>query len=124
MIQTRNTLVVVRLLEVNEKAFGNIVLPTQKDQCCEAEIVAVGPGTVSAAGGRSETFDLRVGQRVFVKHKIKARGPMGDTLIPDGIPYQDGDHSYIMLEQGSILGIIASPVGPSSDVAPDPETQN
>lgn len=110
MIVPRNTLVVLRLIETTEKTVGAVVVPTAKDQYCEAEVMAVGPGTLSAAGGRSEIFDLKIGQRVFVKHKTKSRGPMGEILLDDGIVYMDGDKKYMLFEQNNILGIIAEPV--------------
>lgn len=111
MIQPRNTLVVVKLIDKAERQVGKISVPTNRDCYTEAEVVAVGPGTVSAAGGQSETFDLMIGQRVFVKHKSKhTRGP-GDlgTLTDEGLPYQDGDESLRLFEQSSIVGIIAQP---------------
>lgn len=110
MIQPRNTLVVVRLIEKADRKVGKIVVPTNADIYCEAEVVSVGPGNVSAGGGRSETFDLKPGQRVWVKHKTRRPGPAGGHILTDeGIVYQDDDDKVILMEQTSILGIIADP---------------
>lgn len=117
MIQPRNTLVVVKLIDKAERQVGKISVPTNKDCYTEAEVVAVGPGTVSAAGGQSETFDLKVGQRVWVKHKSKHIRGAGDIgiLTDEGLPYQDGDETFRLFEQSSVVGIIAQP----GDVPPE-----
>ena len=110
MIQPRNSLVVVKLIEQAEKKVGAITVPTNADLYCEAEVIAVGPGNVSAAGGRSECFDLKPGQRVWVKYKEQK--PMGGGQVARfdaGIRYQDGDTYYYVFTQESILGIIAEP---------------
>lgn len=110
MIKPRNSVVILKLIEQAERQHGSIVVPANKECYCEAEVMAVGPGSVMAGGARSETFDLLVGQRVWVKHKEKRPGPGGlPTLNDCGIPYQDGGIMYHGFEQGSILGIIAEP---------------
>lgn len=110
MLKPRNSIVIVKLIEQAERQHGSIVVPANKECYCEAEVMAIGPGNVSAAGGRSETFDLAVGQRVWVKHKEKRPGQGGIPMLNDcGIPYQDGGITYHGFEQGSILGIIAEP---------------
>ena len=110
MIVPRNTLVVCKLIEKADRQVGKITVPTNTDLYCEAEVLAVGPGSVSAEGGRSETFDLRPGQRVWVKHK--ERRPMQGAMIgfDAGILYQQGEEKYYIFEQTNILGIIAEPV--------------
>lgn len=107
MITPRNSLVVLRLIEQAEKKIGQITVPTNKELFSEAEVVAVGPGTVSAEGGRSETFDLKVGQRVFVKSKDRFRGQVGEEVRISGIEYRVGDEKFYIFEQGNVLGIIA-----------------
>jgi co-chaperonin GroES (HSP10) len=109
MIQPRNSLVVVKLIEQAEKRVGAITVPTNKDCFCEAEVIAVGPGIIQATGGRHENFDLKVGQRVFIKHKSQVRGPMGITAELVGIEYRDGNEKFYIFEQGNILGIVAEP---------------
>lgn len=108
----RNTAVVLRLILPTERVAGNIVVPTNGDLYSEAEVIAVGPGNIAAQGGRTETFDLRPGQRVFAKvreqvpdrTKVTGRG----TVIA-GIEYREGDVTYHIFEQMSILGILAEP---------------
>ena len=110
MIQPRNTLVVLRLIEQKEKKVGKITLPTGNVFYCEAEVVAVGPGTVGAAGGRSETFDLSVGQLVYVKHKQPERNPQmpsGFSAVYAGTPFEENGVNYYLFLETSIVGILA-----------------
>lgn len=111
MIIPRNSLVLVRLIEQTERQIGNIIVPLNSEQFCEAEVIAVGPGTVAAQGGISETADLRPGQRVWVKHKTKANGPLGPQTVLAGMAYQQGNVTYHVFEQTQVIGIIAKPVG-------------
>lgn len=108
MIKIRNTLVVLDLIEKAESKISNIVIPTGNDMYSEAEVVAVGPGTSLSGGSTPETFDLKVGQRVLVKHKQRNRPePYPADLC--GIRYQDGSKFYYIFEQSSIIGILAEP---------------
>jgi|GEM_PF-2849928 len=110
MIQPRNTLVVVKLITAAERKVGAITVPTNQECYTEAEVIAVGPGNVSAEGGRSETFDLMPGQRVWVKHKKKIRvGANASTFEDEGLPYRDGEELYHCFEQSSIIGILSQP---------------
>jgi co-chaperonin GroES (HSP10) len=109
MIKPRNTLVVVKIIEQAERRIGNIVVPTNADLYCEAEVIAVGPGNVSADGGRSETFDLHPGQRVWVKNKEQRPGQGNVLRFDAGISYTEAGEKFLFLEQTSILGIIAEP---------------
>jgi co-chaperonin GroES (HSP10) len=109
MIQARNTLVILRLLEKSERSAGAIVVPTNADMMCEAEVMAVGPGCVQAAGGLSETHDLRPGQIVLVRHKSIKQTPMGRALSLDGTEYREGDKLYYLYEQMSVFAIIQQP---------------
>lgn len=107
MIQPRNTLVVVELIDRPEQKIGDLVIPTNGDLFTEASVAAVGPGTVSAEGGRSETFDLKVGQRVLVKHKDARSGPGGHRTLSDaGQRYVADGKTYMIFEQSSIIGIL------------------
>lgn len=103
MFYPRNTLVLLRLFRKTEDHIGAIVVPTAQDKYTEAEVVAIGPGFVAAAGGLSETSDLRVGQRVYVQHK-QSRGPGQLTDAGTRIT-QDGEELYLF-EQTAIVGII------------------
>jgi len=107
LIIPRNTFILVRLLEKQEEKIGNITVPGYNDLFCEGEILAVGPGTVSAAGGVSETFDLKVGQRVYVQHMRQAFGPTGRQNQLDGYRIVlDGEAVYLF-EQINILAVLA-----------------
>jgi co-chaperonin GroES (HSP10) len=109
VIQPRNHLVVVKLIEQAQKQVGKIVIPTNAEKYTEAEVVAVGPGTVAAEGGRPETHDLKPGQRVLVRHKEDRVGPAGQYLELAGIPYRVDDQTYHVFPQERIVGIIAQP---------------
>jgi co-chaperonin GroES (HSP10) len=109
MIVPRNTLVILELILKQERKVGAITVLANNELYAEAEVVAVGPGTKSAEGGVSETFDLKVGQRVWVRAKNKVRTQLGEGTDIAGIEYRDGDKVYHIFEQGSILGIIAEP---------------
>jgi len=109
MIQPRNTLVVLRLIEKAEYRVGAITVPANSECYTEAEVIAVGPGTVAADGGRSETFDLRPGQRVWVKHKKKLSNGTLVKFEDEGLPYRDGETMYHCFEQNSIIGVLAQP---------------
>jgi co-chaperonin GroES (HSP10) len=117
MIQPRNHLIVLKLIEQAEKRVGKLVIPTHSEKYAEAEIVAVGPGTISAEGGRSETHDLRPGQRVLVRHKEEVPQRVGGTQLEiAGIPYRVGDETYYVFPQERVVGIIAQPAEEAVDV--------
>ena len=111
MLQPRNTLVVVGLIEKQEDVVGKVVIPSNNDMYTHATVVAIGPGNVSAAGARSETFDLAVGQTVLVKHKEGRAVGGGRVALSDlGVEYREDGKRYKIFEQTSILGIVAEPV--------------
>src|SRR6267142_2395028 len=92
MIKPRHSTVVVKLIEDATKKIGAIVVPTNGECYNEAEVIAVGPGTVAAEGGISETFDLKIGQRVFMKSKEKIRDGTvvgGVRTVTSGIEYRE-----------------------------------
>lgn len=105
MLQPRNTLVLVDLIAEKEKRVGQFVIPTDDDLYGEAEILAIGPGTILGEGSDSMVQDLVVGQRVLVKTHSR-QGP-NKTLV--GIKYIDNGHICYIFEQSSIVGIIAQP---------------
>lgn len=106
MFRPRNTLVSVVLCPKQEDQIGLITVPTAHNEYAEAEIVEVGPGTVSAEGGISETADLQPGQRVWVKSKGKRPSPNGPILIDEGLHFRDGDRDLYLFEQSSIVAIL------------------
>ena len=109
MIQPRNTLVLVRLIEKANRKVGAIEVPTNAEMYTEAEVLAVGPGTIMAGGARTEVFDLEVGQLVFVKHKEKRHPNPNYPAQLAGIEYKQDGGIFYMFEQSSIVGIIAKP---------------
>jgi co-chaperonin GroES (HSP10) len=117
MIKPRNSLAVLRLLEKAEQQVGKIVVSDVEELYTEAEVMAVGPGSISAEGGRSEMFDLAVGQRVMVKHK--EFGPQR-MKVTAGIKYIHNDEVLYVFEQSSIVGIIAEP---GNAPASEPQTK-
>lgn len=114
MIQPRGTLVVLELIEASERTQGAVVIPTHKDKMCEAIVVAFAPGNVAAAGGRSETHDLRLGQRVLVNHKQDGRNALSGQaeLKPTYMPYASGGKTYALIEERYIFGILEQPTDP------------
>jgi co-chaperonin GroES (HSP10) len=84
------------------------VIPTNGELYAEAEVVAVGPGNGTVAGGRSETFDLKVGQRVFLQHKRQGQSGRVITEMRASATTVEGK-TYFLYEQTSILGIVAEP---------------
>jgi co-chaperonin GroES (HSP10) len=107
MIQPRNTLVLVRLIEKATRQVGAITVPTNTEMYTEAEVLAVGPGTQMAEGGRTETFDLKPGQLVFVKHKERRNPNPNYPASLAGIEYKQDGGVFYVFEQSSIVGIIA-----------------
>lgn len=107
MFKPRNTLVVLKLIQKAETQVGKLVVPNGDGCYTEAEVVAVGPGTIEIEGQRPATFDLKPGQRVYVKHKEKRNPqmPAGDAALM----YRDGDETFHIVEQSSIVGILAEP---------------
>jgi co-chaperonin GroES (HSP10) len=110
MLKPRNTFILVDLIEQAERRVGAITVPTNNDCYCEAEVIAVGPGNIAANGGRSETFDLKVGQRVFVKHKARMQGPVGPVNELLGLLYEHEGKRYYLFEQASVIGVVGEPV--------------
>jgi len=108
----RNTLILLRLKLKAEERVGELIVPAGNEEYAEAEVLAVGPGNIMSAGGQSETFDLKPGQRVLVKHKKKMQRPaqvggVQTTYMPEGIPLKPKDGEDLWLfEQGNILAIV------------------
>jgi co-chaperonin GroES (HSP10) len=111
IIQPRGLFVVLDLIAKAERKQGSITVPTHNDKFCEAIVMAVGPGNSMAGGARPETFDLKVGQRVLVTHKMPGREELTgqQVLKPTGLPYVDGEKTYTLIEERYILGILDQP---------------
>lgn len=108
LIKVRNTLIVLDVIEQKEKKVGDITVPANNDLYAEAEVMAVGPGLSLTMNDRTETSDLKVGQRVLVKHKQQQKPPPYPPELA-GIRYQEGTKFYYIFDQTSIVGIIAEP---------------
>lgn len=124
MVQPRSSLVIVDLIEkANKDLGGGLVAPTGKDLYTEAVVVAVGPGTVSAAGGVSETADLTIGQHVFMKYREPHPQSRDGNFKPInvGIEYREGNKTYYAYEQHRVLWVIAQKYeAPPPEVAASP----
>jgi co-chaperonin GroES (HSP10) len=106
-LQARNTLVSVEIEDAKETMVGQLLVPTQKKEYCVGVVLNVGPGNVVSEGGRSETADLKVGDRVLVRHQLPQRGPAGGTVFRStGIELEKSEGKKIVLfEQAEIIGI-------------------
>lgn len=76
-ITPRNTFVLVQFVVESEKKVGLLTVPAGDNEYVEAKVLAVGPGHVAAAGGRSDTHDLQPGQTVLLQHKKLMRDQQG-----------------------------------------------
>lgn len=110
-IAPRNSLVLLRLHEKDEAKVGQIIVKSQNSEYCRATVVNVGPGTIQAEGGRSETFDLQPGQVVLVKRQTQMTGPDGSIrgYRREGLEIANGDETLYVFEQSSILAIVEDP---------------
>lgn len=84
--------VVLKQLEAEEKTKSGIVLPNQaKEKPQEAEVVAVGPGTI--VDGKEITMEVQVGDKViyskYAGTEVKVEGS-----------------EYIIVKQNDILAIV------------------
>ena len=84
--------VVLKQLEAEETTKSGIVLPGQnKEKPQQAEVVAVGPGTV--ADGKEIKMEVKVGDNViFSKYA--------------GNEVKLGDEEYVIVKQSDILAIV------------------
>jgi co-chaperonin GroES (HSP10) len=107
----RGDLVLVRLPKGGTKQVGRLTIPSLRDRFTLGTVVAVGPGSVAAEGGRSDTEDLTPGDTVFIEHQYTGRSKMNPT-VPEmqshGIPLTfDSDPSakYVLIDQAYINAI-------------------
>lgn len=106
MFQPRNTLVLVKTFPRKDEVVGRITVPNANNEYTEAEVIRVGPGTVSADGGRSETFDLKPGMKVWVKDKGRRRSEHGPILVDEGLLLREDGQDMYLFEQSSIVAIM------------------
>ena len=107
-MQVRNTLVAVRLDLPAERKVGSIVISTNSDEFAEGVVVSVGPGTIAAHGGRSETHDLHVGDRVLVKRQEVRQQGNAMMKRSTGTEYKDGENDITIFTEQYIVGILSS----------------
>lgn len=106
MVKPRNTLVLVKLVPQATRMTGAIVQTTTHDEFAEADVIAVGPGNIAAAGGISDTVDLKPGQRVLLL--AKQPGP-GGTMKLAGIPVSGENGTFHLFEQARVVAIVSEP---------------
>ena len=106
MVKPRNTLVLVKLVPQTTRVTGSIVQTTTHDEFAEADVIAVGPGNIAAAGGVSDTFDLKPGQRVLLL--AKQPGPNRELRIA-GVPVSGVDGTCYLFEQARVVAIVSEP---------------
>lgn len=89
-IQPLSDRVVVRVLQLEEQAKGGIIIPdTAKEKPQEGEVVAVGPGKVTDAGGKIG-MEVKSGDRIlFGKYS--------------GTEVTVGDNEYLIMRESDIL---------------------
>lgn len=106
-LQARNTLVLVEIEDVKETIVGQLLVPTAKKEFCVGKVINVGPGNIVSEGGKSETHDLKAGDRVLVHHQHPTRGPAGGQIYRStGIELEKFENRKLMLfEQAEIIGI-------------------
>lgn len=103
MLIPRNSFVVVKIIERASRQVGTIVVPVGGEAFTEALVVAVPVKDTF-------THDLKVGQVVWVQHKRPVKTPQGQGLAESYITYRDGKHTYALLEESQIMGIIADDI--------------
>lgn len=101
----RNTLVLCQLMHQAERKVGGIAVPTTNDCYCEAEVIQVGAGIDRVGGARSDTYDLKIGQIVFVKHRRLVSQQM-KIYQESGIPITVDGQRYFLMEESDIGAIL------------------
>ena len=108
-MKPRNSLVTVAPIKDEERKVGNIVVPQHTSkQYQQAEVVAVGPGVLSAEDSVNLCGDLKPGQVVLVQVASRRSGPGGvASLEPIGLDYKTDDgRDLVLVEQSQVVGII------------------
>jgi co-chaperonin GroES (HSP10) len=115
LLQPRNTLVLVQLKKKPEEKRGQIIVKTDSEMFSEADVLAVGPDCVSAAGGQAGTHDLKVGQRVLVQFQTLTKDGHGMVRgrKEQGLKLEEnitgGRKDLYLFEQTALMAILAEP---------------
>ncbi|NBB79187.1 MAG: co-chaperone GroES [Verrucomicrobia bacterium] len=86
--------VLLKRIEEDEQVRGGIIIPdSAKEKSQEAEVVALGTGKIGE-DGKKAAFNVKVGDKV---------------LLPQygGTPVKVDGEEFILIEEDSILGVIA-----------------
>lgn len=103
MMTPRNGFVILSLIEKSEYRTGAIIVPPGAEIFTEALVVSV------PAHGQSTT-DLKIGQIVYAEHLRKVKGPQGEKPVLAGMPFKQGKHEYLIIEESQIIGILAQDI--------------
>lgn len=115
LMRPRNTLVLVELKKKPEEKRGQIIVKTDAEMFCEAEVLDLGPDCLSAAGGERSTHDLKPGQRVLVQYQTIQKDQMGMVRgrREQGLKLEEnvtnGRKDLYLFEQTAIMAILAEP---------------
>ena len=104
----RNDQVLVRVRPKETKKVGVIELSGQIDRETEqVDILDVGPGIVSAAGGRPSTHDLKVGQIGLAHMKMIRPSPGGlDHTTNKWVPIIYNNEALCIIHESQLIAII------------------
>ncbi len=84
--------VIIKLVEVEEKTAGGILLPDKaKERPTEAEVVAVGTGRI-LNDGQKVPMDVKVGDRIVISKYA-------------GTEFKVDDTDYLILREDDILAV-------------------
>lgn len=108
----RNTLVLVRELEMPESKVGSVIIASgfSSEMYMMGEVLAIGPGNrmeIDNVAQTSETTDLRVGQRVWIQAKKPGRHPGKYDL--QGCRHEYRGEFLYLFEQMQVLVILDEP---------------
>jgi co-chaperonin GroES (HSP10) len=114
-VQMRGNGVLIRALQRKAQKIGSIELAGHLDREIDhAVVMGVGPGLISAAGGRPDTHDLKEGDYVLVHirmiRKVSASAPEQVTekyvpLVVEGEPLP-----LKIVDQSQIIAILEGPL--------------
>jgi hypothetical protein len=104
----RNNFVLVRVLQKQAQKIGNIEIAGALDREIEqVEILSVGLGVISAAGGRADTYDLNPGDLALAQMKTFRKGPGGvDQFQEKQVKLVFEGEALAIIEQYQIIAVI------------------
>jgi chaperonin GroES len=95
MLKPLNDRIIAKAISAEEVTKGGIILPdSAKEKPQEAEVIAVGPGSLLDTGKMS-TMDIKVGEKIIYSK-------YGGTEVKI-----DGEE-YVILRQGDVLAVLES----------------